>query len=69
MIRRLFAGGSRIRNLGPAEDARPPRGCRFMFAPTIFSLAGNQQTRHEAILRPWSCHAGPRDPMGQAARK
>ena len=25
--------------------------------------------RDEAVLRPWSCHAGPRDAMGQAARR
>ena len=39
---RLLAGGSRIRTLGPAEDARRPRGCRFTFAPTISRLPGNQ---------------------------
>jgi hypothetical protein len=55
---RLFAGGNRIRTIGPAEGARHPRGVGSRSRPT--SVGGeSRQRRHAPVLKPWPCHAEP----------
>jgi hypothetical protein len=66
---RLAAGGSRIRIVGPAEDARRPRRCRFTFAPSTSrcgkSAAAKCGGLEILVMSRW----GPGDAMGRAARK
>jgi hypothetical protein len=41
-------------------NAQRPRRYRLSFAPGFPPSGKIKQRRHEPVLKPWSCHAGPR---------